>query len=79
MFECLNEIADRIFGVAVLYAAAHTVPEVSLEYYLPDLMQRVLRRVDLDEDILAGYVLVDHPLDGVHLSGDLPQPQMQVL
>ena len=43
-------------GLEVLYAAAHTVPEVSLEYYLPDLMQRVLRRVDLDEDILARCV-----------------------
>ena len=79
MFESLYEIGDGLFGVALFDAAADAVLEVSLEYYLPDLVQRVLRRVYLDEDIFAGDVLADHPLDGVHLSRDLPQPQMQIL
>ena len=35
--------------------------------------------VDLGENVLAGYVLGHHPVDGLHLSDDLFQPAVQVI
>ena len=45
----------------------------------PHLVQGGLGGVDLGKHILAGHVLVHHPVDGLYLSDDLFQPAVQVI
>ena len=45
---------------------------------LPQPLQGGLGGVDLGQDVLAGHVLVHHPVDGLHLPDDLFQPAVQV-
>ena len=53
--------------------------DVSLQDELPRFVQGGFRRVDLGKDVLAGHILVDHPVDGVDLTDDLLQPAVQVI
>ena len=48
-FDRLREALYRLVRVAVLYAVAHAVVYVPLEDYLPDAVERGLRRVYLRE------------------------------
>ena len=65
--------------LAVLDAIPDTVLDVAFQHHLPALVQGRLGRVDLGKDILAGNILVDHPVNGLHLPDDLFQPTVQIV
>ena len=69
----LGEVGDGLVGVAVLDAVADTVVDVPFQNDLSDLVQGGLGGVDLGEDVLAGDVLIDHAVDGLHLSDNFFQ------
>ena len=69
-FHGLRKICNVFFCVSVLYTVAHTVPDMPFQYDLSATMQRGFGGVELRGDILAGYVLIDHPVNGLHLSDD---------
>ena len=78
-FDRLREAFYRLVRVAVLDAVAHAVVDVPLEDYLPDAVERGLRRVYLREHVLARDVLVHHPVDGFDLAYDFIEPSVKVL
>ena len=69
----LGEVGDGLLGVAVLDAVADTVVDVPFQNDLSDLVQGGLGSIDLGEDVLAGDVLIDHAVDGLHLSDNFFQ------
>ena len=64
---------------AVFNAVADTVLDVPLQHDLSAAVQRGFRGVDLRQNILTGHILVNHAVDGLHLSNDFFQTAMQVL
>jgi hypothetical protein len=46
---------------------------------LPNLVQSRFRGVDLDQDILAGGILIHHPVDSPELSHDFIQAFVQII
>ncbi len=74
-----REAVQRGVSVAVLYAVADAMPEVSLEDDETAAVQGGLGSVDLRDDVLAGLVLIDHAVYGLQLSHDLLYPEMEVL
>ena len=63
----------------MLDAVPDTVLDVSLQHHLAAAVKGGFRRVDLGQHILAGDVLVDHPVNGLYLADDLFQPAVQVV
>ena len=73
-----GEIFDRFIRVAVLDAVADAVLDVALEHDLAAAVQRRFGRVELRKNVLAGDVLVDHAVDGLHLTDDFFEPAVQI-
>ena len=65
--------------VAVCNAVTDTVLDVPLQHDLSAAVQRGFRGVDLRQNILTGHILVNHAVDGLHLSNDFFKTAMQVL
>ena len=57
---------------------ADTVFEVAFKHHFSGFVEGGLCGVYLGEDILAGNVLVNHPVDGLDLSDDFCKPAVQV-
>ena len=55
------------------------VPDVSLQHHLAHFVQGAFGGVELGEDILAGNLLVDHPVDSLDLTQDLGQPAVEII
>ena len=53
--------------------------DVALQHHLSAAVEGGLGRVDLREHILAGHILVHHPVDGLNLSDDLFQAAVQIV
>ena len=75
----LGEALNGLVGVAVLNAVPGTVLDMPLQHHLAAAVQRGLGSVDLGQYILAGHILVHHPVDGLNLADDFLQPPVQVL
>ena len=52
---------------------------MAFQHDLSAAVQGGLRCVDLRKNVLAGHVLVDHAVDGLHLPDDLLQPAVQIV
>ena len=78
-FHGLRKICNVFFCLSVLYTVAHTVPDMPFQHDLSATMQRGFGGVELRGDILAGYVLIDHPVNGLHLSDDFFQSAVQII
>ena len=63
----------------MLNAIADTVFDVPLKHDLSAAVKCRFGGVDLGEDILARYVLVDHPVNGLYLTNDFFQTAVQVI
>ena len=77
--DALRQTRYSLVGIAVLDAIPDAVLDVAFQHHLPALVQGRFGRVDLGEDVLTGHILVDHPVNGLHLPNDLLQPTMQVV
>ena len=80
--EALHRLGKALNGlvrVPVLDAVPHAVLDMPLQHHLAAPVEGGLGRVDLGQDVLTGDVLVDHPVDGLHLSDNLLQPAVQVV
>ena len=73
----LCEIPDLLL-VALRDRVADAVVDVPFQNDLPDFVERRFDGIDLRKDILAGDVLVDHPVDRLDLSADFCEPPMEV-
>ena len=69
-FYCFCEIFNGLVRIAMLNAITDTVFDMSLQNHLAAAMQRRLRGIDLGQDILAGNILIDHAVNGLHLTDD---------
>lgn len=69
----------RLIHIAVGDAVADAVLDVSFEHDFAAAVECGFRRVDLGEDVLAGDVLVDHPVNGLYLPDDLFQSAVQIV
>jgi len=74
----LGEFLYGLVGVAVLNALDDAVAYVPLEDDLPAFMQGGLGGIYLGEHILAGDILVDHLVNGLHLADYLFESPMKV-
>lgn len=79
MLHRFREIRDRFVGVPVFDPFPDTMVQVALQNDLPNLMQGAFGRIDLNQDILAGNILVDHFIDRLKLPDDFIQASMQVI
>ena len=79
MFHGLGKGCDGGVGIPVFDAVAHAVLQMAFQHDLAHPVQGALDRVDLDEDVLTGHVLVDHLVDGLQLAHELLHPAVQVL
>lgn len=70
VLHCLCEIRDGSVSSSMLNALANTMVQVPFQNDLTDLVQRALCGVDLNQDILAGHIFIDHCVYGVQLSHD---------
>src|SRR5699024_7110597 len=75
----LGKAGDGLVRVPVLDAVPDAVLDVSFQHHLAAPVQGGLGGVDLAEHVLAGNILVDHPVDGLDLADDLFQPTVQVI
>lgn len=78
MLDRSREVPDRLIGVAVGDAFADSVLQVSLENDLPSFVERALGGVNLQENVFAGHVFVDHFVDGRHLSDDFLEAAVKI-
>ena len=74
----LREVFNRLIGVAVLDPVAHAMLDVPLEHDLAAAVQGGFGGVDLREHVLTRDILVDHPVDGLHLADDLFESAVQI-
>ena len=70
-FDRFGEILYGLIRVPVLNAISDTVLNMALQHHLTGLMQGRFRCVDLRQNIFTGNILIDHPVDGLHLADDL--------
>lgn len=73
------KIPDGSFDITVLDAFAHTMIQMSLKDDLADFVQGAFGRIDLNKDVLARYILVDHLVDGIALTDDLFETTMEIV
>ena len=81
------EVIGELLGIGMIVFGAVKVAgylsrdlfRLAFQYDLAHPVQGALDRVDLDEDVLAGHVLVDHLVDGLQLAHELLHPAVQVL
>jgi hypothetical protein len=78
LIEHFREGLYGFIGIAVGNAVLDAMVHVADQDDLTDLVYGTLHRVDLDEDILARYILVYHTVEGGDLTGDPVQTFMQV-
>ncbi len=78
MLDRFGEVADRPVRVTVRDAFTHAMIEMSLKNDLARLVERALGGVDLQEDVFARHVFVDHFVDRRHLTDDFLQTSMKI-
>ena len=79
MFYRLGEFGYGLICVAVFDAVADAVVQMTFEDDLPDLVERLYRGVYLDQNILAGDILIHHFIDRVYLTDYFTEPPVQII
>ena len=74
-----GEALERFVHIAVGDAVTDAMLDVPFEHDLAAAVERGFCRVDLGENVLAGDVLVDHPVNGLYLPDDLFQSAVQIV
>ena len=71
--HCLCKAGNGLIRIPVFDPVPHTVFDVAFQHHLAHLVKSGLGRIDLCKDILAGNILIHHPVNGLDLSDDLLQ------
>ena len=70
---------DCLIYVPVLDPVTDTVVDMSFQNNLPDTVKGRLGRIDLRENILTWNILIDHPVNRLHLPDDLFQTSVKIV
>ena len=73
-----GEFGDGFIGIPVFDTVADAVFEVSFENDLSEFVKGAFGGVDLNQDLFAGDVSVDHFIDGIELSDNLVHSAVQI-
>ena len=73
------EVGDGLIWIAVLQPVFDAVHNVPLQNHLAAAMQSGFGGIDLSQNVLAGHILVDHPVDGLHLTHDFLYAPVEIL
>lgn len=75
----LVKLSMVLVRIPVLNAVPDAVLDMTLQDHLAAPVEGGLGRVDLGQNILTGDVLVNHPINGLHLSDNFLQPAVQIV
>ena len=78
MFDGFRKFGHGRIGIALSDAVAHAVLKMAFEDNLANLVKGAFGCIDLHEDVLAGDILVDHAVDGLHLTDDLFEAPVKI-
>src|SRR5256885_15440199 len=79
--EHLDQLVDLLLALALRARAkrvGHAGLDMPTQQELLDLLERALHRGDLEQDVDAVGLGVDHPLEPLHLPLDSPQPSQRL-
>ncbi len=76
--DSLGEPGNSVFCIAMFDTVADAVADMAFQYDLANPVQGRLGSVNLGEDVLAGYILVNHAVYGLDLSYDFVETAVQV-
>ena len=79
LLEDLCELGQGLLGIAVLDTVLDAMVDVPHKYDLTDLVYRTLDRINLNEYLLAGYILVYEPLEARYLPGNPLQAPVKIV
>ena len=74
MLDRFRKLSNGFVCVTVFDPVFDAVIQMTFKHNLTNFMHCGLCRIDLDEDILAWNILIDHFIDCIQLPDDLFQP-----